>query len=429
MTEETQKEENIKFSKRPRGYMTFLVLTMSVISLLDNMMALMDTAVIDIPLVGMTDDFGISSGDVRLWIAVYGLFAFLVFIIAWLNDALGRKKGLTILVLVIGVPAVLLPFTPSGPAGLHASMLLYGLLTLGTIANTWEIPITEEAPPKKRGILGAVAFLFGLLPIYALVGDDIAVALGSWKWSYAILGGILMVAALCLLPFMKETKRWLLKKNEIQNKRFNLLHSVKTLSRKDWKYVMLLIITYTVWGIVFKFGGLATQKLFLDHGWTSDDYQTVLTISGICLVFGALLAGIIMEKIGRHVTLIVGCVGSIASFILLGFTINPIFMVTLYFFMPVVLAYITVYYPETFPTEIRATCVGIGVAVSRSSYVVGPLLSGVLITALNLTPATTELWWIYWVVGGLLMILPMLSLLAKPYETKDQELEKILESR
>lgn len=50
----------------------------------------------------------------------------------------------------------------------------------------WEIPIMEEAPPEKRAIYGSIAFLIGLIPLYAIVGIMIAENFG-WKWCYGVM--------------------------------------------------------------------------------------------------------------------------------------------------------------------------------------------------------------------------------------------------
>ena len=56
------------------------------------------------------------------------------------------------------------------------------------MSNLWEIPVSEESPAKKRAIYGGVATLISLIPIAAIIGDDIADALG-WRWSYGIFFG------------------------------------------------------------------------------------------------------------------------------------------------------------------------------------------------------------------------------------------------
>ena len=86
--------------------------------------------------------------------------------------------------------------------------------------------------------------------------------------------------------------------------------------------------------------------------------------------------------------------------------------------MAMVLAWIYIYITEIFPTKVRSTGIGVAVMGSRLAYVVAPLLSVILL------PLGTNMD-IFWIVGGIIMVIPLLSLASKPYETKGQELETI----
>jgi MFS family permease len=94
----------------------------------------------------------------------------------------------------------------------------------------------------------------------------------------------------------------------------------------------------------------------------------------------------------------------------------------MYFFMSMVLTWIYVYLAEIFPTEVRATSVGVCVTGARFGYVVGPLLSGVLLAMFADMAG-------FWIVGGLLMLIPLIALAAKPLETKGKTLEEIKAER
>jgi hypothetical protein len=81
-----------------------------------------------------------------------------------------------------------------------------------------------------------------------------------------------------------------------------------------------------------------------------------------------------------------------------------------------------------FPTGVRSTCYGAAVTISRSSYVIGPMLSAIVLSGLGIS-VNPDMWIVYWILGAVIMVLPLLSLLAKPYETKDKTLEDIVEHR
>jgi MFS family permease len=398
---------------------------MSIIAMLDNTLAMLESSVIS----RMRADFELSAGELQLYIGLFGVLTFGVFLINWFSDAFGRKKGLILLVFMMGVPAITLPLTPSGPAGLIPSMLLYSLIMLATQANSWEIPVVEEVSHQKRGLLGAIPFFIGLLPLYALLGEPIAVSMGSWKYSYAIIGGILFAIALVMLIFMKETNRWLEHKNEILEERKNVIKMLKKVSSKDWHYILLGALSYFIWSICFKLATLAGQPTFIALG-LGDQFKTFLTIAGLLNIIGALISGIIMDRVSRRAALITGCVGAMASYILFGFTQEPVFYVLIFLFLPMILAYIIVYFlGEIFPTKIRSTCAGAVITLSRVSYIVGPALSGGLIIWLRVD-ADVSMWSVYWLIGGVLFLVPIqLQLLVKPFETRQKTLEEIEENR
>lgn len=422
-------ENTTKLAKRPKGYVTFVVILMGIISQLDNYLALVESAVIRemaIDLYGL--DPGISViptgilADLRGWIAIYGVIAFAVFFLSWFNDAFGRKKGLILLVLMLGIPSILLGFTPAGPQSFHLALLLYSIVTMATIANTWEIPVAEEAPPEKRGLLGALAFLFGLIPVYAFVADDIAANLG-WKWSFGLVAGILMVVSLVmLLGWFKETNRWLKSKEERDHKLMDIKQAFKSMNKKDCIYMLILGMVYFIWSTSFKVATLGVEDFFAFRGMITEFDDYILTVGGLLTMFGALAAGLIMDKLGRNKALVIGVIGATISYVFLGLTASPVAMWGVYFSMPMVLAWITVYFAEIFPTKTRATCMGVVVTISRAAYVVGPALSAALLIAF-------PDWIGYWIVGGVLMLVPLLALLIKPFESKLKTIEEIENER
>jgi MFS family permease len=399
--------------ERPKKYVTTVLLIMGLIAFMDNFLSQLELGVMSY----MVADFGT---DPTLLIALFGFIAFAVFFVSWFTDAFGRKKGLILLVLVLGVPSALLLITPDGPAGLYPSVILYSIMTMGTLANTWEIPVAEESPAKKRGLYGAIAFLIGLIPIYALVGPRIAAAIG-WKWAYGLFSIIMMCVCIPLLLYsFKETDRWLNSKKDLKEKRLSFITALKSISRKDWKYVIIFAMVYFIWGVVFKGGTLRFQLFFASFGEQEKYDKIYLIVGGLLTVVGALLSGILLDKIGRRKTLIVGCVGSIVSFVLIGPTQSPAPLWGVFCFMPMVLAFITVYLAEIFPTKIRSTCTGVVVTLARFSYVVGPAIAFMS----NLVE-----WPVYWIILGLLMIIPLLALLMKPYEAMHKTLEEIETNR
>ena len=409
-------------TQRSGKYVAYIVIFMGLIALLDQYLNLLETAIVgDIIL----EFWGVvnanSIAQFQLWQGIFGAIGFSVFFISWLSDAWGRKKGLLVLILVMGVPAMIVPFTPFGAPGLPMFMILYGIIIMGTLSNVWEIPVTEESPPEKRGMFGSLAFLIGLIPLYAILAPMIARTIG-WKWAYGIMG-ILMAVCLILLYFMKETERWECCKEERKHAAHDFISQVKTLNRKDVIYLAVFTGVYIAWNMAFKMGGIGGNLFYVGLG-MEQEFNLILTVAGLMTMVGAILSAVLMDKVGRNGTMVIGASGSVISYILLPFTgaITPLALWMAYMFMPIVLAWIMVYFAEMIATKNRATSVGILSSTSRVGYVVGPLLGSLLML-------TTGSWHVYFIVAGLLMIVPLMVLFMKPYEAKSKTLEEIQEER
>ena len=156
----------------PRGYMIFLVIVMGLVSQMDSWLSLIEAKAVP----GVLASFGLSAGEFALLQGLFGIIVFGVFFIAWFADAFGRKRGMMALVLVMGVPAILIVFLASN---VYVFLLLYSLIIMGTTSNLWEVPITEEASAKRRGLSGSLAFLIGVVPLYAIVGSGSSTPTGG----------------------------------------------------------------------------------------------------------------------------------------------------------------------------------------------------------------------------------------------------------
>ena len=397
------------------GYVWYLVIFMGLVGLLDQYLSQVEGPLIPFIL----EDFGITAVEFAIWQGIYGVIAFLVFFIAWISDAYGRRKGILVLMLVLGVPTVLIVLFTEG--NFHLFMILYSIIILGTISNLWEIPIAEEAPPEKRGIYGSIAFMIGLIPVFVFVAGPLATTVG-WRWAYGVM--FFFMLALCVMwYFMKEPQRWEIVHKERESKLLKIKEAFKTLSKQDWRYILMCTIVYSMWSIAFilakSWGGYYYMNI---RGLSEPQFRSILTIAALLTMVGAITSGILMDKLGRNGTLIIGCLGSVIGFMGLGLTGLSIFFWAIYLFMPMILGWIMVYFAEIFPTKIRSSAVGISATAVRVTYVVGPLIAAILL----LTFPTMEG---FWIVGGLFMIVPLVSLLIKPYETKGKVLEDVQEER
>ncbi len=413
---ETTAQEGV--SKR---YLIFLVLVMGLVSQMDSWLSLIESkalpGIIDTfwnnPVGAARDAAQVEFGFLQ---GIFGIIVFGVFFIAWFADAYGRRKGMMALVLVMGIPAILIVFMS---INVYVFLILYSIVIMGTTSNLWEVPVSEEAPAKSRGLYGSAAFLIGVIPLYAILGTRIIDALG-WEWGYGIMF-ILMILLMIMIYFMKEPQRWMESVQARENTRLGIMAAIRKIQKEDRKYLIIATIVYLAWTISFKMATTWGGEYFTNvlSGYTAEDFNSILTIAGLLLPVSALISGVLLDKIGRNPVLITGSLGSVISLIALGLTGNPLAYQAAYFFMAMVLAWIYVYLAEIFKTEVRSTSIGICVTGARFGYVVGPMLSALMISMFSAT------WDGFWIFAGLLMIIPLFTLVAKPLETKGKTLEEI----
>ena len=393
-----------------KGYMIFLVILMGLVSQLDSWLSLIETKAVP----GILAQFAISASEFAFYQGLFGIIVFGVFFIAWFADAFGRKIGMMALVLVMGIPAILVVFLS---LNIYIFLLLYSIIIMGTTSNLWEVPIAEEAPAKSRGLNGSIAFLIGVIPLYAIIGSRIIDTYG-WQWGYGVMFFFMLILMLLLL-FMKEPRRWKNAAEARGNKRLGVIAALKKLKAQDAKYIVIVTVVYLAWTISFKmattFGGFYFVEVLK---FSDSQFNSILIIAGLLLPISAIISGVLMDKVGRKFVLIVGSMGAAVCFVALGLTAIPVFYQAIYFFMAMVLAWIYVYLAEIFTTEVRSTSIGVCVTGARLGYVVGPLLASLLT---SLFPTMQG----FWIVGGLLMLAPLLTLFAKPLETRGKTLEDI----
>ena len=402
--------------KRSGKYMFFLILFMGLVGQLDVWVSLIESYAA--PYILAEAGLTATPWLFGFWQGVFGIIVFLVFFIGWFADSFGRKIGILTLILVMGIPALLMLFVPSiaTPINFFLFILLYSIAIMGTTSNLWEVPITEESPAKRRGLYNSIAFLISVIPLYALVGTLLMDTLG-WRWGYGVMG-VFALVLLVFWIFMQETHRWK-EAQEKREKRLGVLEAISSLGRRDLMYVGIASLVYLMWTISFKLGTTWSGVFFTSVLPDPTQWRTILTIGGLMLPISAIVSGILLERVGRNFTLVFGTIGSIVSFVGLGVTFMPAFFWGVYFFMAMVLAWIYVYVTEIFPTKVRSSSVGIAVTWSRLGYVLAPLIAALLLLAF---PGN---WMLFWIIAGLFMVFPLLSLLTKPYETKGKELETI----
>jgi MFS family permease len=346
---------------------------------------------------------------------------FLVFLLNGLNDIIGRKWSVLILMLLMGTSCIcIVYFTPS----FLMFMTFYAVAMLTTVSNMWAIPIGEEAKAANRGKMVGLVYTLGMIPLSALLPSLLVDKLGlDWRWMYGVMFFMMMIGII-LWFFMKETARYeQIKAERKAGTRKEHIFGVGVITKGDIKYIAIGALMWICW-LLDQFLFFWAGHYFMNiKGLTLQQWTYgVLLLAMLGTIAGGFAGGWLLDKIGRKVTWVIGCLGMAVSMAPIGFLPDSLVRIAVIsggFFMGFSYAWIVVFIPEIFPTDRRGSCLGWTTTITRISYVLGPVVAALLLT---LSP--TMEW--FWVITGAIMIIPAVSLLLiKPYETKNKELEEI----
>lgn len=420
MTATTEALPSNNGQTRSRNYLIYLIIFMGLVAVLDQYISMIKTTAIPY----IIEEYGISASDFSWYEALYLGSTFLIFLLNGLNDIIGRKFSILVLVLLMGLSTLgVVLFTPT----LHLFMVFYAIAMFTTVSNMWSIPISEESPADKRAKYVAIVYVIGLIPLQAITPPLLMNVLGlSWKWMYGVTF-VMMIPALVMWFFMRETSRYdVVKAERRAGTRKNHLFGVGVINRHDIRYIIIAASIWLCW-LVYSFLYFWAGYYFMTiHGYTLGQWSMVLLASLVMAMIGGVSAGAIMDRIGRTPAFIGGCVSLSLILVILGFGrgwVLPVAVAITGFFTSFTYTWIVVYVPEVFPTERRGACMGWTTTVARISYVVGPALAAVLLNAFP-----TMEW--FWVVAAVIVLIPIgIIVVANPYETKTRELEEIEHKR
>jgi len=402
---------------RSRGYMAYLVVLMTIVALMDWYISTIKMTALPYIL----KEYNLTAAQFSWTESLFLIPTFLVFLLNGLNDIIGRKWSLLILMLLMGTSCIcIVYFTPS----FLMFMTFYAVAMLTTVSNMWAIPIGEEAKAANRGKMVALVYTLGMIPLSALLPSLLIDKLGlDWRWMYGVMFFMMMIGII-LWFFMKETARYeQIKAERKAGTRKEHIFGVGVITKGDIKYIAIGALMWICW-LLDQFLFFWAGHYFMDiKGLTLQQWTYgVLLLAMIATIAGGFVAGWLLDKIGRKVTWVIGCLGMAVSMAPIGFLPDSLVRIAVIlggFFMGFSYAWIVVYIPEIFPTDRRGSCLGWTTTITRISYVLGPIVAAILLT---LSP---KMEW-FWVVTGAIMIIPAVSLmLIKPYETKNKELEEI----
>jgi len=415
-----ESEAALAGESRSRSYLKYLIIMMGLVAVMDQYLSTIKTTAIPY----IIEEYAISAPDFSWLEALYLISSFLVFALNGLNDIIGRKWSILVLILLMGFSSLtVLLFSSS----IHLFMISYALIMLTTVSNMWTIPISEESPAEQRARNVTIAYVIGLIPLQALLPPLLLDVLGlGWRWMYGIMF-LFMVPVLVMWSFMKETGRYAKVGEERRagTRRRHIL-GLGVIDKRDLCYIAVSAAIWLCW-LVYSILYFWSGYYFITvKGYSLSEWSMVLLATLIMAMIGGLAGGRLMDRFGRRRVLIVGCAGLAIFLVLLGFAegaLLPIVATITGFFTSLTYTWVVVYVPEIFPTERRGTCMGWTTTIARISYVAGPALAAVLLKAFP-----TMEW--FWVAAAVVALLPVgIVMFFRPHETSHKQLEQIESDR
>jgi len=414
--ENTTAKQEISLGARSRGYMIYLVILMTIVALVDWYISMVKATALPYIL----KEYSLTPAQFSYTESLFMIPTFLIFLLNGLNDIIGRKWSVFLLVLLMGLSGICIVFfTPS----YLAFMAFYAVAMFSTVSNMWSIPVSEESSAANRGKLVGIVYTIGLLPLAAIIPPIVVGKLGlSWKWVYGI-NFFIMLVWIVMWFFMKETNRY--RQIQAERKAGHLKahpFGIGSINKTDIKYIaicsfMWLCVLVDMFLLLWLGNYFMTLK-----GYTLQQWSFVLLLVLLAQLVGGVVGSWALDKIGRKLTWVIGCLGTAVFIAPIGFLSGlplQIMVIIFGFFISFAYTWIVVYIPEVFPTERRGACLGWTTAVTRVSYVIGPMIAAVL---LSFSPSMD---W-YWVITGVIMIIPAVAIIfIKPYETQKKTLEEI----
>ncbi|WP_395656854.1 MFS transporter [Nocardioides sp.] len=363
-----------------------------------------------IPTLSATGDLGFTDASLTtastLGLVGVGIGAALV---GPVSDRLGRRRTLISCVAWFSVLTVATAWAPS--VGVFTTFRFLAGLGLGACLPTALALMSELAPAARNGTamtrvmtgyhVGAV-----LTALLALVVID------PWGWqAMFVIGG---VAGLLTLPLL-----------------YLALPESAAFLRADTEHVQptqvlqgrYLRVSIGLWvasfmGLLLVYGlNTWLPKLMGEAGYSIEAGTTLLLVLNLGAVIGLLVAGRISDRRGNKPTVLVWFGVAAACLALLSIRIEnellvlaAVLVTGIFVFSAQVLVYAFV--GHLYPPEIRGTALGLAAGIGRIGAIVGPSITGALVTAGVAYP------WGFYVFAGaaVLAVLALLTVPAHPSE-------------
>ncbi len=402
----TVEEVSARLDRLPASRFHAKILIVAALSLLFDTL---DTAVTGFVLASLRTTWHFDANTIGVVSAV-GLSGYLVgsFLCGFVADRIGRKK--TILFTLILYSIFSAGRGLCNTVGGFAALNFFTWFFVGAESSTVPTYLAELWPARTRGkLVGWMMAFFGAGIALSSVWSLLIIPTLGWRWAlfltapFALVGGIMR----SVLP---ESPRWLIRagrpadaeaalariESEISKSSGPLAIVVPGKSGKEVstrrahpseliraKYRTVTLMLWIAW--FAEYGVLYTYQIFLPTILAAEGRSIVKSFHYSVVIYssvipGYVLGGYVVEWLDRKYTILVSFI-SIAGFgTLFGHSRSPAQIMTFagltVFFLSLGSTAIYTYTPEVYPTEIRATAMGIASAWGRVGAVTMLLIFG-----------------------------------------------------
>ncbi len=329
-----------------------------------------------------------------------------------LADAVGRKRGFILAILLYAVTS-LLNALAWDIVSLGACRLLtgVGLSAMTVIANSYT---GEFFPARIRGKYMSVIVAIGLIGIPATAWvARILVPIAPWGWRLVFIWGALGILAMPFALRMIESPRWQASRGRWDDAEHGLSRLEALASAQGWQPApgvtpspltqrskvsfghlfapgvwqrTVILLLASIFQTVGAYGFLAwVPTLLVAHGFSLVNSLEFSSIMAICNPLGAGIAILVIEHIERKLFIGVNSVLIAVFGLFYGLSETPALIVLFGALVVLTLQAIVVglytYMAELYPTDIRATGVGVVYGIGRLANVFGPFLISALFGA------------------------------------------------
>jgi putative MFS transporter len=375
----------------------------------------LDTAVTGFVLASLRLSWRFDAKTVGL-ISAIGLSGYLVgsFACGFVADRLGRKK--TILFTLILYSIFSASRGLSNTVTEFAALNFLTWLFVGAESSTVPPYLAELWPARLRGkLVGWMMAFFGagiaLSPIWALL---IIPNLG-WRWAFFLTAPFAMVAGV-MRSTLPESPRWLIRAGRVSDAETVMLRIESEVAKASGTTLAPIVrrrarphtsttpvgprqllgaayrsITLMLWLAWFaEYGVLYTYQTFVPTILSSEGRSIVNSFRYSVVIYSAVipgyvLGGYVVEWLDRKYTILLAFAAIAVCGTLFGHSQSPAEIMAsgglTFFFLALGSTAIYAYTPELYPTEIRATAMGIASAWGRAGAVTLLLTFGHLFAA------------------------------------------------